>query len=504
MYRRNLIPGLICIFCVVLAGCGVRAAIAKQELKRMGLSFTQESFLNSVETHDAKAVGLFLQAGMSADARNADSSRTMKLVSMMKDSGPDPEMSVQDFMSGKKFVVHDETQWTALMLAASKGDLEILKALLDAGADANAAAEYGGTALMAAAVNNAKYSVGELLNAGANKNAAEKQKGFTAVSLAAGNGANGSLEKLIDAGCDLKTTGKFGAPILHLAAASGSKETVDLLLGARIALESTDRNGQTPLHWAAAKPDSNMVQFLIDKGARVNAVDGNNETPLYVAAANGLPEIAQVLIRAGANVNIVNKSAVPHSVLLAAALKGNEDVVRLLIRSGANVSQALALAQGESFVNEDASHAADLISDVADGQSSAPDLPVAKIKAFRFFEGAQYPPPAKQRQYTDRFPQSKTRSIWWQLDINMPAPHRSVQIRLSHRWFRVGQNSALSCSDTVSLQVNSNLSNVFTEAGCGGNAGAWRPGKYQVDVSSAGEAIAQGMFEVYDDSLELP
>jgi hypothetical protein len=124
-----------------------------------------------------------------------------------------------------------------LIEAAKDGDREIVAALIENGADVNAADEDGMTVLA------------------------------WAVQLDDGEMA----QFLIGKGADLEGGAEaFKAP-LHVAANWGKREMAELLLSKGADIEVRDRNGWTPLHWAAFEGGWEMVMLLVSKGAEKNA-----------------------------------------------------------------------------------------------------------------------------------------------------------------------------------------------------------------------------------------
>ena len=237
---------------------------------------------------------------------------------------------------------------TLLMHAAAFGNVEILKLLLDAGADVNARNDFDATALLWGARDPEKSWL--LIERGANVNARSKQgrtplmlaslrpggsetvalmlekgadpkvkdgRGDTALGLAATIGEVETMRLLLAKGADPAAANNKGERPIILATKSKCAEAVSLLLqeGVDVNVASTSfniaRNGPiamiklTPLHRAAAFGPVQMVRDLLKADANVNAHDGRSLTPLHFAVATEYPsqQICEALLQAGADVN---------------------------------------------------------------------------------------------------------------------------------------------------------------------------------------------------------
>jgi ankyrin repeat protein len=147
-----------------------------------------------------------------------------------------------------------------------------LRALLAAGADANAAPGDGMTALHWAAERGDDAMVTVLVAAGASAGARTRIGDYTPLHLAARAGSGPAVAALIRAGAKVDVVTSTGAvQPLHLAAASGSVPAVTALLdqGAKVDVRETEW-GQTPLIFAAAANRPEIVRLLIARGADVN------------------------------------------------------------------------------------------------------------------------------------------------------------------------------------------------------------------------------------------
>ncbi|CAK8994193.1 unnamed protein product [Durusdinium trenchii] len=108
-----------------------------------------------------------------------------------------------------------------LVLAASCGHLEVVRLLLEAGVDKDAADTDGWTALHIAAENGHSEVVRLLLEAGADKDAADTD-GSTALHFAARNGHLKVVQLLREAGADKDAADTDGCTALGFAAYNGN------------------------------------------------------------------------------------------------------------------------------------------------------------------------------------------------------------------------------------------------------------------------------------------
>jgi ankyrin repeat protein len=118
----------------------------------------------------------------------------------------------------------------ALTAAALGGSVPAVVALLNKGADANAADEEGGTALIAAAVGGHVEVAASLLAAGAVVNHEGRSKGWSALCVAAARGRLDVVSLLLKANADINHRTNDDSTPLILAAEAGQAEVVQLLL----------------------------------------------------------------------------------------------------------------------------------------------------------------------------------------------------------------------------------------------------------------------------------
>ena len=182
---------------------------------------------------------------------------------------------------------------TALMIANDDGNFDISKLLIEQGANINTQDEYGLTALMNAAMIGDYEMVKFLLENGANINTKDND-GNTVLYYNIYYDHYGKEEMienakkifnlLIKYGADVNTKDNDGASLLDISyrpstALVQNREMFKVLVENGFDLESRIKAGEhypedydyTPLMIAALRNDYDMVKFLVEKGADVNA-----------------------------------------------------------------------------------------------------------------------------------------------------------------------------------------------------------------------------------------
>lgn len=118
---------------------------------------------------------------------------------------------------------------TALADAAFKGDVEIVRVLLDQGARPGTVTKAGTQAIHEAALADSAAVIAELTKQGANPNALTREDQQTPLHLAAAMGKLKSLEALIGLKANPKLKDKKGMTPLEVARRAGLSEAVALL-----------------------------------------------------------------------------------------------------------------------------------------------------------------------------------------------------------------------------------------------------------------------------------
>ena len=126
----------------------------------------------------------------------------------------------------------DSCGFTFLMMAANYGNLVVVLFLLNNRADPNRMGPYETTALYWAALNGHVQVVTALLDAGANVNQARATDGTTPLYVASQKGHWDVVTALLGAGADPNMMGPNGTAPLYWAARNGHIRVVTAMLDA--------------------------------------------------------------------------------------------------------------------------------------------------------------------------------------------------------------------------------------------------------------------------------
>ena len=210
--------------------------------------------------------------------------------------------------AGAKPAAVDRYGVTPLYLAAVNGNADVIRRLLDAGVDANAVDPGGETALMTAARTGAAAALRVLLERGATVDAREPEFGQTALMIAVRENNDAAVQLLLEAGASPNAQTRKGPTPAFVPPCKGTgcgSEGVGINRGGvpDRGRRAEIKGGMTPLLYAARDGNVSAARRLIDSGADLEIGDANSIRPLLMSLLNNNLDVARLLLSKGANVN---------------------------------------------------------------------------------------------------------------------------------------------------------------------------------------------------------
>ncbi|XP_029023352.1 histone-lysine N-methyltransferase EHMT2 isoform X2 [Betta splendens] len=189
---------------------------------------------------------ILIQAGAQVDAQDKDL-RTPLLEAIINN-----HIEVARYLIQNSACVYhvEEDGYTGLHHAAKLGNLEIVRMLLETGqVDVNAQDNGGWTPIIWAAEHKHVEVIKALLNRGADVTVKDKELNVC-LHWAAYAGNVDIAELVLNAGCSLASVNMHGDTPLHIAAREGYLECVTLFLSRGADIDIMNREGDTPLSLA--------------------------------------------------------------------------------------------------------------------------------------------------------------------------------------------------------------------------------------------------------------
>ena len=226
-----------------------------------------------------------------------------------------------------------------LMWAAQRGHMGIVKLLVGQGADINVQDRDGYTALMYAAGKGHIGIVRDLVELGADLNV-QRIPGITALWCAAWEGHMDIVRYLVEQGADLNIQTKYGNTVLMEAARFGHMDVVRGLVELGANVNAPDKDGRTASTRAAWEGHMDVVRYLVEQGAEVNAQNKDGNTALIWAAYHGDADTVRLLVEQGAKVNAQNKDGTTALMIAVEYSRRSRciDTVRYLVEHGADIN----------------------------------------------------------------------------------------------------------------------------------------------------------------------
>ncbi len=256
------------------------------------------------------------------------------------------------------------------LLFVIRSPIDVVHALIAAGADINQPNHSGTTPLMAASSTERIDIVNTLINTPGIGLHQTDNKMLTALHHAVLNGHLNIVDVLLQAKARVNDTDFKNETPLWMAAGLGHVDIIQRLLkepgillncaditqntplllaikakhtacvnalleAPGLELNARGSHGETALLCAAGQGNIELVRALLLKGARMDLLNNERKSPLFLAIQNGHLEAAEILIAAGAP---LSHNGSPPLMLALAAHFGHLDLVKSLLAAGAEVN----------------------------------------------------------------------------------------------------------------------------------------------------------------------
>ena len=256
----------------------------------------------AVENNEREMIELLLEMGAAINIRGGKRKCTPLFEAVYLNKRDITELLLR---KGALIDVPNDESVTPLRAAVDRGYADLVRMLLQHGANVNSAGEYS------------------------------KHSGFTPLHVAALKGSLDMLELLLDSGAEVNPASSERTP-LHIAVEKGFKDVAEILLNRNADVNVQTADSLTPLHIAVERGFKNIVEMLLARGASVN-VPAKTFTPLHLAVREGDIDLTETLLNAGSDIDAVAEDRTP---LLIAVEEGVVDIVRCLLYRGAHVNAA--------------------------------------------------------------------------------------------------------------------------------------------------------------------
>jgi len=321
-------------------------------------------------SHQHNALQIFpLLIKASADINTRDKSNRKRTALHAAAAAGKTETIAWLLTAGANINLRDENDATPLVCAAEWGKWDAVTALIKAGANIDRADKDGKTVLSYAISAGCHDVVTQLLKRRANvrkqayvalaagrgrwdimrdliDHGADVNKGdghaVTALHHAASGGKTEMMDFLLGRGANINQRDAYGETPLYKAAKAHHRDAFRFLMyrGADVTVASGSRHtfdSETVLHQLAWSGQTDLAEQVLVRGAKVDVRDNHGWTPLWCAVAAGNLDMVKVLVKAGADVNTRYKGN--ESILWQALEKNKKPMALFLIEQGADCKQ---------------------------------------------------------------------------------------------------------------------------------------------------------------------
>ena len=254
----------------------------------------------------------------------------------------------------EKFKNYKDQISKAFASSISKGNMKLIKKLLDEGADINTICKscYNQDALMIALNYKNHDIVNFLMEKGITIDNRQNDFGYTLVMLAVILEDKDILQVFIDKGVDINIPDNDGWTPVMVAASNGNLEIFNLLMDNDAILDRINTDGEDALLIAISGENSDIIKYLIeiaDMDASTQDAYGNN--PIIVAVKNQNTDIVKYLIEKESYLDQVNEDG-DYALTIAIELN-NIELAKILIEAGTNLWELDYLKFARKYIKDE-------------------------------------------------------------------------------------------------------------------------------------------------------
>ena len=172
--------------------------------------------------------------------------------------------------------------------------------------EVNARNKIKQTSFYISTIKGIKEVVKLLIDVGADANSRNKLNGRNSLHILTRGAANKDIARILAAsGANVNAQDNWGETPLHYAVRVSDEELVKAFIAFGANVNAQDNSGNTPLHIAA---NEEMVQILIGAGANIHIQNNSKYTPFQYAVREGRRDAAKALLKAESDDNLSRNS----------------------------------------------------------------------------------------------------------------------------------------------------------------------------------------------------
>ncbi|XP_044592745.1 serine/threonine-protein phosphatase 6 regulatory ankyrin repeat subunit C isoform X6 [Cotesia glomerata] len=224
---------------------------------------------------------------------------------------------------------------TALHLAARRRDVDMVRILVDYGAQVDMQNGDGQTPLHIASAEGDETLVKYFYGVRASASIADHQD-RTPMHLAAENGHASIIDLLAEKfRASIFERTKDGSTLMHIASLNGHSECANMLFKKGVYLHMPNKRGARSIHTAARYGHVGIISTLLQRGEKVDATTNDNYTALHIAVESAKPSVVETLLGYGAEVHVRGGKLHETPLHIAARVLDGDRCALMLLKSGA-------------------------------------------------------------------------------------------------------------------------------------------------------------------------